>query len=172
MMALCTLDEVKQYLGIETTSSDELLTSLINNGSEFIENYTNRKFAITDYLEIRDGTGNAKMPIYYAPITEITSVKIWDAEVTAKNTSNLIYFTDGNVFPIGIMNIQISYKAGFASTPLDVKQACIELVSYKYKQKDRIGLNSKTLAGEVINFEHKDIRAEIKNVLASYVRVV
>lgn len=171
-MALCTLDEVKQYLGIETTSSDVLLTSLIDNASEFISNYTNRVFEITDYSEIRDGSGNAKIPVYYSPITELTSVIIAGVTYDAKKTPNLIYFDNGNIFPIGIMNVTLNYKAGFASTPLDVKQACIELVSYKYKQKDRIGLNSKTLAGEVISFEHKDIRAEIKNVLAAYVRVV
>lgn len=169
---LCSLDDVKQYLGIETTTSDVLITSLINSASAFIESFTNRVFSIADYTEVRDGTGNSKMPVCFAPITEITSVKIDDIEYDVKHTQTLIYFSNGNIFPAGIMNVELQYKAGYSSIPLDVKQACIELVAYKFKQKDRIGLNSKTLAGEVISFEQKDIRIEIKNVLASYVRVV
>lgn len=169
---LCSLDDVKQYLGIETTNSDTLITSLIGGVSAFIENSTNRVFSITDYTEVRDGTGNSKMPVCFAPIIEIISVKINDIEYDVKNTQSLIYFSNGNIFPAGIMNVELKYKAGYSSVPLDVKEACIELVAYKFKQKDRIGLNGKTLAGEVISFEQKDIRIEIKNVLASYVRVV
>lgn len=169
---LCTVEDVKLYLGIETTSSDTLLTSLIVGVSGFIENVTDRVFSISDYTEVRDGTGNAKMPVCFAPITEITSVKINDISFDVKNTTTLIYFNNGNVFPTGLMNIELKYKAGYSSVPADVKQACIELVAFKFKEKDRIGLNSKGLAGEVISFEKKDISLEIKSVLSAYMRVV
>lgn len=172
-MALCTLDEVKLYLGIDKPASDELLTMLIDNASAFIENYTNRTFAITEYTEVKDGTGGAKMPVYYAPITELKSVKINDlAQTGYKNTESLVWFINGNLFASGTMNVELIYDAGFATVPNDVKQACIDLTAYKFKQKDRIGLQTKTLAGEVVSFEMRDIREDTKNKLAPYVRVV
>lgn len=173
-MALCTLADVKAYLSLETTTSDDLLNMLIENASAFIENYTNRVFAITTYQEMRNGTGNAKMPVEYAPIVDLVSVKVNDIDYTqyAKNTDTLIWFISGGIFTTGLMNVELNYTAGYASIPADISQVCIDLVAYKFKQKDRIGLNSKTLAGEVISFELRDIRADIQNKLAPYIRVV
>ena len=173
-MALCNLDDVKAFLGLEAPTSDDLLNTLINNASAFIENYTNRVFAVTNYVEIRNGTGNAKMPVQYAPITQLNSVKINDVDYTSyvKNTDNLIWFTNGNIFPSGLMNVELNYMAGYDAIPSDVSQVCVDLVAYKFKQKDRIGINSKTLGGEIVTFELRDIRVDIQNKLASYVRVV
>lgn len=171
---LCSLLDVKQYLGLETDTNDTLLTALINNVSILIENFTDRKFQLEIYNEIRSGNNKNRIPVLYGPITNLVSVKIDDIDYTssAMFTETMIYFKNGNTFSNRFMNIELTYEAGFENIPLDVKQVCIELVTYKFKQRDRIGLNSKTLAGEVISYEMKDLNAEVKNILSAYCRVI
>lgn len=171
-MALCELEEVKLYLGIETTANDALLEMLIDSASAFIESYTNRTFDIQEYTEIVNGTGGNRLPLSYAPIYSVTSItNIYGITVTAPFTKNLIYLTDGSVFTEGKLNWTVVYEAGFEEIPYDVRQACIDMVAFKYKEKDRIGINTKTLAGEVISFEKRELKDHIRSQLAPYVRV-
>lgn len=173
-MALCEVDEVKLYLGIETAHNDDLFEMLIDSASAFIENFTGRKFEVTEYTEMLNGTNKAMIPVHYAPIVEVLTIvnSYGNIKTDIKHTDNLIFLTDGSVFSSGVANWIVTYEAGFLEVPYDVRQVCIELVAYKFKQKDRIGISTKTLAGEVVSFELRDIRDDIRNTLSSYVRVV
>lgn len=173
MMALCTLEDLKLYLGIENANQDTLLSNLINSASGYIENYCNRDFSIQEYTERLHGTGKPFLPVHNAPITEVLSVvNSYGVEFEGVgHIDTMLVMSNNAVFSKGTFNWTVTYKGGYATVPYDVAQACIELAAYKFKDRDRIGLNSKTLAGEVISYEKKDIRGEIKNVLANYVRV-
>ena len=171
-MALCELEEVKLYLGMTVTTNDTLLEMLIDSASSYIESYTNRIFEIQEYTEIINGTGTNRLPVSYAPIFNVNSVtSIYGIGVTPQFTKNLIYLTDGTIFTEGKMNWTVNYEAGFEEIPYDVRQACIDMVAFKYKEKDRIGINTKTLAGEVISFEKRDLKDHIRSLLANYIRV-
>ena len=139
----------------------------------YIENYCNRVFTIQEYTERLDGTGKQFLPVLNAPITEVVSVvNSYGVDFAGvDHTGTMLIMPENYVFAKGMLNWIVTYKGGYATVPYDVAQACIELAAYKFKDRDRIGINSKTLAGEVISFEKKDIRGEIKNVLANYVRV-
>lgn len=53
--------------------------------------------------------------------------------------------------------------------PGAVEQAAIEMVALKLKQRDNIGIRSKSLAQESITYEDKDMTPSIKSMLSTYV---
>jgi hypothetical protein len=59
----------------------------------------------------------------------------------------------------------------YSYLPLEVEQACIELVSLRYQERQRIGQVSKSLAGEVVAFTQKDMQDDVVAGLAPYRRV-
>ena len=78
----------------------------------------------------------------------------------------------GQVFIKGVRNIHIVYTAGYEVIPYDLQQACMEIVGLRYKERDRIGLQSKTLAGETVSFFIKDLSPTAQAVVKQYQRVV
>jgi hypothetical protein len=67
------------------------------------------------------------------------------------------------------LGVLISY--GYV--PSELKQACIEAVGERFKARDRIGIQSKTLASqETITYTTKDLPEPIKMMLSSYKSVV
>lgn len=54
--------------------------------------------------------------------------------------------------------------------PAAVEQAAIEMVGLKLKQRDNLGIRSKSLAGENITYEDKGITPAVASMLMPYVR--
>lgn len=54
--------------------------------------------------------------------------------------------------------------------PAVVEQACIETIGLKLKQRDNLGIKSKSLAGESISYEDKGVTPAVMAMLAPYVR--
>jgi hypothetical protein len=68
--------------------------------------------------------------------------------------------------------VRLAYTAGYAAIPAEIEQACIALVALRYKERDRIGHVSKSLAGETVAFSQKDMSDDIKTALLAYKSVV
>lgn len=61
----------------------------------------------------------------------------------------------------------------YSFTPADLEQACIELIAERYKYKDRIGQNSKSLGGqETVSFSTKSLNDYTSDLLYPYQRVI
>lgn len=92
--ALTTLTAVKSELSISSSTDDTYLEGLIDQVSEFIANYCNRKFhygaAITEKVA---GFGGTFLRISRFPLKTITSVAFNGA--TVDSSSYEIYDTDG-----------------------------------------------------------------------------
>ncbi len=56
----------------------------------------------------------------------------------------------------------------YSYLPGDIEQACLELVALRYKERERIGHVSKSLAGETVSFTQKDMSDDIKLALQPY----
>jgi hypothetical protein len=78
----------------------------------------------------------------------------------------------GRLFTQDVQNVVVAYTAGYAAVPNELEQACIELVGLRYKEKDRIGIVSKGLAGETIAFTQKDFSNAIRTTLENYKKVM
>ena len=175
---LTDLDTVKSWLGLTTTGSDTLISSLITAVSAFIPAYLGRQILQADYVETYRGNGQCVLLLRNFPITAVASVAF--AGQTLATVADPVALTSGLLFddrtltligyrfPIGLP-VVVSYTAGYATTPPDVAQATVELVGEAFRRRDRIGVSSKTLGGqEVVAFSLKDMNDTARALLASY----
>lgn len=182
-MSLCALSDVKTYLGVTDTNSDSVLSALILNASSFIETYCNRVFLSASYTETRNGTGGQKLLLLNSPISAVSALTIDGYTVPPSPAAlvpgfvfdqQVLYIRPGGYpreFVRGIQNVTVVYVAGFAAVPLDINQACVELIASKYAKRNRIDKRSETLGtAQTIGFDLSDMPASVKAALAGYIR--
>ena len=184
---LTTLENVRAYLGLAVTSDDVLLTRLIAAASAWIQTFTNRVFAVAPYTEVVDGNGTARLMVRNYPIVALTSVTCAEDGVaidpaslvagvrtvtlvpTTTYTPSLTY---RRAWPLGKSNITVVYTAGYATPPMDIEEACIEIVALRYREKDRVGASSTNVHGESVTFSVMDVPASVKTILRNWRDVV
>lgn len=178
---LTTLADVKAWLQTGQTAfpatDDALLTGLITAASQYIQTWLNRQISLADYLETRDGTGGQRLQFACFPVSAVQSLTIDDQVVPTAASSMAAGYTfsptqlslRGYRFGCGAQNVVITYTAGYATTPPDVAQACIELVALRYRERTRIGEVSRSLGGaETVAYAQKDMSDAIKTLLQQY----
>ena len=198
-MDLTTLANAKQWLGISSDTDDALLTRLITAASFFIETYLSRRLASQTYAEIRDGTGGHVMNFRDYPVTAVAGVTVNGVAIPpAPDTVTPGYrFTrtqiilQGHRFTQGYGNVTLNYTAGYgpptggwfedawltagegdAIFPFDLEQACIELISWRYNERQHIGQSGKSLEGANVTYSVQDLPPDVKTVLDRHRRVV
>jgi hypothetical protein len=184
---LTDLPTVKAWLGIPGTSTedDTLLTGLVTAASQFIQTWLNRQLLQATYTEVRDGTGGQRLVFMNYPVTSVASLTVGRLTVNpVSNPASGTYpnagylFTPTEIrlndlyFERGFGNVQVTYTAGYATVPPDVQQAATELVALRYRERDRIGHQSKAVGGETVSFTILDMSPDIKTLLSAYRRVV
>jgi uncharacterized phiE125 gp8 family phage protein len=179
-MQLATVEQIKGYLAIGSVADDALLARMLDAASGFIQTWINRSLELQSYSALLDGNGSDTLVLRNFPIVSVAELRINGAVIAAAASDSAIgYWHDdsrlvlrGLVFPRGRGNVRVSYQAGFASPPADLTQACIEMVSLRYREKDRVGLVSKGLAGETTAYSLKDMPESVRTLLNRYRRVV
>lgn len=177
---LTTLANVKAWLGLSQPADDAIVARLITAESANVQSWLNRTIAIAPYTETRDGTGNAVILLRHPPVISITSLAVDGLAVpAATGLTDTGYRLAGRklllntaIFTRGLGNVTVTYQAGYATPPPDLEQAVIELIALRYKERDRIGHSSKSLAGETVAFFIGDMPASVKTVLMQYREVV
>ncbi len=178
---LTTLADVKTWLqtgqSAFPTTDDALLTRLITAASQFIQTWRNRQIAEADYFELRDGTGGKRLQFGSFPVSAVLSLTIdgqiipaavssWAAGYTFSHTQLALR---GYTFTRRAQNVMVTYTAGFATTPPEIAQACIELIGLRYRERTRIGEVSKALGGgETVSYSQKDVSDAIKTAIQQY----
>lgn len=190
-----TVADIKLYAGITTTTQDALIQSLIEPCLEAIGSFCNRSFASADVTEYRDGNEASRMMLVNYPITKITSLMVDDRAVSPYVNAGIGYFYSplgralmlrGSRFARGMRNVVIQLTAGFgdaaglAPWPADLKLAHSMYVVTRMKERDRLGVGSKTLAGESISYDgssgttgsSEGIPAAARGMLENYMNTV
>jgi hypothetical protein len=179
---LATLADVKAWLQTGQSAfpatDDGLLTRLITAASQYIQTWLNRGIAISDYMEIRDGTGGQRLQFACLPVSAVWSltidgIVIPPAPISGEAAGYVFSPTQlavrGFYFTRGAQNIAITYTAGYLTTPSDLSQACIELVALRYRERTRTGEISKALGGgETVSYSQRDMSASISTLLQQY----
>ncbi len=178
---LTTLADVKAWLqtgqAAFPATDDALLTRLVTAASQYIQTWLNRQIASADYLEIRDGTGGQRLQFACFPVTAVLSLTIDGQDVPAAASfsaagyrfSSTQLSVRGYRFKRGVQNVVTAYTAGYSTTPPEVAQACIELVSLRYRERTRIGEISRSLGGaETVAYAPKDMSDATKTLLQQY----
>lgn len=177
---LTTLENVKAYGGIQDSANDESLDRLIDVASEYVATWCSREFSAITHSEVYDGTGNAKLVLRYYPVLSVQSLRIDGQTIPPRPAFNSNgYVVDdlkislvGYRFTSGAQNIEVEYTAGFATVPPDLEQAAIELVLQRYRDANRVGLNSQSLGGENATFDVNSLSKFARSVLQQYKRVI
>lgn len=182
MADLCSLDDVKKWLTIKGNDDDELLTKLIARASAFTRSYTGRALDAASYSEKRDGHGGQRIVFREYPVSAVSVVKVDNTAIPASVNQSAGYVFDqlaltliGYRFTPGLANVELQYTAGYApnAIPPDLVQACIELVSLRYRGKSHIGKVGETLAtGMQTNYTVDDLTPEIKAALDQHRRLI
>jgi hypothetical protein len=180
---LTSLPDVKAWLQTGQNpfpaTDDALLQRLISAASEFIQNWLGRQIAPADWLEVRDGTGGQLMAFANIPVTAILSLSIdgltippapadggFGAGYTFAPTELALR---GYVFTRRPQNVAVTYTAGYAATPPDIAQACIELVCRRYRERTRIGEVSRAIGGnETVTYALPEMSNDLRRLLSPY----
>jgi hypothetical protein len=126
---------------------------------------------LATYNETRNGVGGNRMMTLNKPIVAVSSVSIDGVAIPARpplgpGSSSYIggwvnddssVMVNGYAFCRGFQNVNFQYSAGYATTPPDLEQACIDLISDWFKYRDRIGKASESIEGQSIAFTNAQI---------------
>ena len=178
MAALASIDDVKAYVNIATDADDVLLTSLIEAESAYILSWLGRGFELAVHADIFGGNGGREHLFHSYPVVSVSTVTVDGVTIppapTIQDKGYLVYGSRlllfGYRFARGHLNCRVAYTAG-QETPADVRQACVELVGYRYRNRDRIGLASKSIAGETTAYMTKEMPDHVQGLLQPHRRV-
>ena len=168
MADLITLEEYKDAENINTTKDDTRLSALIVSVSQLVKTYCANSI-IDFYSTNKTETFNIDwsshiVQLTESPIVEVSLVQERDSyqeSSTTLTTTAHEYFLDektdsiirtnaGNTYknwPRGAGAVKVIYKAGYASTPADLKLAVIDLITYYHKDEHK---QRQTIAGASI----------------------
>ena len=162
MANLVTLQQYKDFTGLQGVQSDARISTLIPQvtqvvktycGTSFVDHYSSAK---TEYFDIEDGLTNRVM-LDESPINTVTSVAERDSQsdayvtlITENSDSSGKYeyiidtMTDSIIrttstgtkyFPRGHKAVKVIYTAGYSTTPDDLKLAVYDLIKYYLKDE-------------------------------------
>ena len=155
--ALATLDEVKNFYGMTGAkqTDDDLLEDLINRITQSFQTYCGvTSFKAADYTEYIDGESSKYIFPKNTPIQTITEINEdpdwnWASDTTIGSDEYRIiddkYIVRNSNFAAADQSIKLIYNAGYITIPFDLKQACIEEVSIRYKHRRDIDIQTKSL---------------------------
>jgi len=195
--ALTTTARFKTYAGVSGSTDDTLIAILIDQITEFIENYCGRRFKSTTYTsEEYDGTGTHHLVLKQYPISTFTILQErgtrqnkddWgtvDSEDYFVETATGIITLIPYEFIQGTKLYRATYTAGYvfdnSSTYLadteagDIEWAAWELLKGAYnKRKQQPGLSSAKLGDASVTYRAKVMEDEdIKAALDKYRKVI
>jgi hypothetical protein len=178
-------------------TDDALLTRLITAASQYIQTWLNRQVASQDWIEVRDRIGNVLGPIearYQFSVFPVSTVSLVVVDgltippipvsppapsgIALINTfatkagylfSPTQLLIRGYKIPRKVGCVTMQYTAGYAVTPPDLAQACIELVALRYRERSRIGEVARAIGGgETVSYSQKDVSGSIKTLIQQY----
>lgn len=152
MAALATKDDLKAMLNIQHAQDDALLDRLLSSASDYFERQAGRTITATDYVEVQDGGGGRTIIPANYPVISVTSVEL-NGETLDESTGYDVcgYFLSSNVLKLrgsfvseGTGNVVLTYRAGYETTPPDVVQAVLEIAALMYRERERVGQQSRS----------------------------
>jgi hypothetical protein len=174
---LTSVAAAKAYGGVD--GDDAVIAALVTACSAWIRSWLNRDITTASYDIRRSGRGTAALQMPHYPIREITLLEVDGRAIPAQpDWGQAGYHYDdsqialvGHLFTRGIANVRIQYSAGYDVVPADIAQAANELVTLRYKMRDKSEWSSKSLAGETVSLVQKDMPASVATALQGWQRV-
>ena len=178
MADLVTLQQYKDFAGLQGVQNDARINVLIDNVSQLIKSYCGSTIidyassAKTEYFNIKDSIVDTII-LEESPVITVTSVAERDSQADAYVTlikensdssgkyeyvvnddSDSITRTSSTstkYWPKGQKSVKVVYTAGYTSCPEDLKLAVFDLIKYylKDERKDRMTIAGATVENAV-----------------------
>ena len=169
MANLVTLQEYKDFAGITGVNQDAKINVIIPAISQAVKTYCGTSFVDfyssdkTEFFDITDD-GTTAVMTDESPLVSVSSVQERESQAddyvtliteNSDNSGEYEYVIDTDLdmirrttdskdkaFPKGRKAVKVVYRAGYASTPEDLKLACFDLIKYylKDERKDRLSI--------------------------------
>jgi hypothetical protein len=199
MANLVTLREYKDFAGLTGVSEDAKLNVIIPSISQAVKTYCGTSiidYYSTNKVEYFDITDNETYQIMVdeSPLVSVSEVQERDSQsgtyttlISENSDSSGKYeyvidaerdliirttATGDKMFPRGRKAVKVTYRAGYGSTPADLKLACFDLVKYYLKDERKASM---TIAGASVRNEvstslreNIDFPDHIKRILDFY----
>jgi uncharacterized phiE125 gp8 family phage protein len=150
---IVTTQDVKDYVRIDTSADDAIITRMIEQARIWCENYISRDIVAKTRTYYVDRT-NGVFDIPFAPVNSITSVTVQGeaAEYTVLGLDNETIELDGG----SAEQVKVSYSTTGLSDGL-LKQAILQLVSTYYDNR-----------ADYVSGSINEIPSNVKSILSSY----
>lgn len=187
---LCQLVDVKLWLSIALTDTtfDSMLQRLLSACSMTMQVYMNRLLNQSSYTQTFNGNGKPWFMVHNYPIQSVGQVMI-DGQIVPQGVAPAEYTdqTDGwyndddtvylrnSIFRRGVQNCSIEYVGGLSGTDprlMALAQACIEQVSLRFNERNRIGQRNKSVNGELLGFFIGDFPPSVVQLMDNLKNVV
>ncbi|MGL4864509.1 MAG: hypothetical protein ACRC4T_15555 [Cetobacterium sp.] len=181
---MITLNQVKSYLKINTTTEETFLKELCDYSLGLINGFCQREFDIQERIDLLRGNNRAYLSLPLSPIKEIITLKIKDIEISKDEYSlknNMVFYP--KYFPVEYLeynrdlspntykkayNICVTYKCGYifpewlsnentGSVPEELQYCLLEIIKGLY-------INS----GAEKELQSKEIKANVESVKKTY----
>ena len=153
-IALVTLNELKNYIKVDTSDGDDKMTDIINRVSADCQNRWCRRFFIKDtYTEIQDGDGTNIIFLQQWPILTITSliISVDGTALTEGVKEDYVFYESTGEIKLLKSNterfpqaVTIVYDAGYETQsvlPDDLKLSVLMACSFQKKLQDNKRMN-------------------------------
>lgn len=179
-MDLVTVASIKQLAPINQSGDDGLLAVIVAAVNTWVPNWLNRSLDSLQRSDVLDGNGSRVLMTPEWPITAVASLAVDGVNLPASSSiitagyrfHNRVIMLNDYRFTRGVGNVEITYTAGYQSVPADLASAATELALLMFRDRDRVGLTSKSVAGEVIGLFNGEMPARVKSILQPYKNVV
>lgn len=180
-LTLCTLDDLKVFLGLadSDTVNAPQLNRYIRIASNQILGYCKQDFQIVAIEnELHDGDDTHLLSLDHTPIQSIealsidgqtidpTEVKVYPAYVKLDETFTYDARLRGfdRVFGRGTQNIKVSYQAGFLEVPPEIEEACLLQVVFLQNLASRQGIVTETnqVAGSTTSYAQTQLAPSVR----------
>ena len=178
MADLITLQQYKDFAGLQGVQTDARINVIIDSVSQLVKNYCGTSFIDfyssdkTEFFDILDNQ-TTRIMLGESPLVSVSQVQEREDQsssyvtlITENSDSSDKYeymidtVTDSIVrtnsttdipFPRGRKAVKVVYRAGYSSTPEDLKLACFDLVKYylKDERKERMTIAGATVENAV-----------------------
>lgn len=183
-LPLITKAEYKAYAGINSTTQDSAIDTLIPKVSQLVKSICRRTFVdyvSTSKVEYHEGGSALLVPEEY-PVITVSSLE-YSSDYGSTYTT-LVEYTDyvlskasdsiksisATEFSSSINGYRITYTAGYTVLPEDLKLAILDLIAY-YLKNDSAVHSSKSPSTGSVQIEYvtnTNLPAHIKRVLDLY----
>lgn len=155
-MALTSREAVKSVLGIPTgvTRSDALIDTLVEVADALVLDEIDLPAeSIATYSETLDVdyAAQREVALRYRPVVSVVALTIGasvpeDTDFTFTSSGSIRLVADGAYFPIGRQQVEVTYTAGFSSTPADLSHAATLVAVQAFNQGGHSGFESERVS--------------------------